>query len=245
MEHELPDLQGITILFDLDGTLVDSAPDLIHTLNITLTAHEIPPVDEDIARPLVSHGARNMILTGLKQAGRDLDEVFADQLLKEFLDYYSKHIAVYSRPFEDVTNVLECLAARGAALGVCTNKTQAMALQLLETLQLARYFEAVAGRDRFETCKPDPAHLLKTAGLMPVSPDQIIMVGDSSTDIETARAAKVPVIAATFGYETRPVQHYKPDAIFSHYRELPDIITSLVSGPVQNENVSSCSKPGK
>ena len=231
MEHEASDLQGIAILFDLDGTLVDSAPDLIHTLNMILTAHEIPPVYEDIARPLISHGARNMILTGLKQAGRDLDETFANQLLKEFLDYYSRHIAVYSRPFEDVTSVLENLAARGASLGVCTNKTQAMALQLLEALQLVRYFGAVAGRDRFETCKPDPAHLLKTAGLMQVSADQIIMVGDSSTDIKTARAAAVPVIAATFGYETRPVQHFEPDAIFSHYRELPDLITHVLSRP--------------
>lgn len=228
MTPELPDLRGIAILFDLDGTLVDSAPDLVHTLNTILYAHKIPILDEKIARPMISLGARNMILTGLERAGHNTGEDFLSQLHHEFLDHYSRNIAVYSKPFEGVEEILEHLQTCGAVLGVCTNKTQEMAVQLLDELQLANHFKAVAGRDRFDVFKPHPAHLLKTAELMNIPADQTIMVGDSSTDIETAKAANVPVIAATFGYETCPVQAFEPDAVFSHYSDLPNIITTTI-----------------
>jgi phosphoglycolate phosphatase len=215
-----------TIVFDLDGTLVDTAPDLVDTLNVILGREGLAPVPYDVARTLIGHGARHMIARGLALAGRpdgDLDRMFAD-----FLAYYADHVADRSRPFPGVEAALDILAARGCVFAVCTNKLEWLSVRLLTSLGLAGRFAAICGQDTFGVQKPHPDHLLGTLRRAGGSRDRAVMVGDSNTDIATAKAALVPVVAVDFGYTEVPVTELGPDKIISSYSALPAAIAMLL-----------------
>jgi phosphoglycolate phosphatase len=219
-------MAGPTIIFDLDGTLVDTAPDLIDALNVVLLREGLPAVPYDIARGLIGHGARHMIAQGLAIAGRtnhDLDRMFAD-----FVAHYGEHVADRSQPFPGVEAALDTLAARGCTFAVCTNKLERLSVRLLETLGLARRFAAICGQDTFEVQKPHPEALLGTLRRAGGRRERAVMVGDSQTDIATARAALVPVVAVDFGYTEIPVTELNPDKIISTYNALPDVIEMLL-----------------
>ena len=218
-------MRDLTIVFDLDGTLVDTAPDLVAAANHVLGHVGLPPVDAQTLRPYIGHGARVMIERATAVA--KLSEAEHERLLERFLDYYSANIAVDSRPFEGAVDALERFKAAGAKLAVCTNKREGMSRLLLDALDLSRFFSAIAGRDTLPNSKPHPGHLLGTIDLAGGDPSRAVMIGDSNVDIATAKAANVPVIAVSFGYTDTPIAEFEPDAVIDHYRELEPAIAAL------------------
>jgi phosphoglycolate phosphatase len=218
-------MRDLTIVFDLDGTLVDTAPDLVAATNHVLDHVGLPPVDAVSLRPYIGHGARVMIERATATA--KLSEAEHERLLQRFLDYYSANIAVDSRPFDGAVEALEQFTAAGAKLAVCTNKREAMSRLLLDTLDLSRFFAAIAGRDTFAQSKPHPEHLLRTIDAAGGDARRAVMVGDSNVDIATAKAAHVPVIAVSFGYTDTPIETFAPDAVIDHYRDLAPAIAAL------------------
>ena len=221
-------MQNLTLVFDLDGTLVDTAPDLVAATNHVLEHMGVAPIDEATLRPVIGHGARYMIERAMGPAGENLSPAQRDGLVERFLDYYGQHIAVGSRPFDGAVAVLERFHARGARLGVCTNKYERMSKRLLDTLDLTRLFSAVAGRDTLSAFKPHPEHLLGTIRMAGGDASRAIMVGDSRVDVATARAAGVPVIAVSFGYTDAPAREFEADAVIDHYSELEPAVAALL-----------------
>jgi phosphoglycolate phosphatase len=220
-----------TIVFDLDGTLIDTAPDLISTLNITLTREGIAPVPYEEARKMIGGGARGMIERALIAEGRaDAKAGFSadlDRMFGEFIEHYAAHIADRSRPFPHLETALDRLAADGYRLAVCTNKLEWLSVRLLDTLNLTRRFAAICGQDTFGLQKPDPEVLRRTIAKAGGAPERAIMVGDSGTDVRTARAAALPVIAVTFGYSEVPIESLRPDRLIGSYSELEAAIRSI------------------
>ena len=218
-----------TIVFDLDGTLVDTAPDLTNALNDVLTRRGGAPVPPpETIRACVGHGARIMIEQALRRTGAQ-DDVHG--MLAEFLIHYEANIANDSRPFPGAVAALERLAVQGATLAVCTNKREHLSRKLLEQLDLARYFASVAGRDTFAVSKPDPGHLTGVIALAGGDPSRAVMVGDSDTDLRTAKAAGVPAILVSFGYATSPLDGDPPEAVIDHFDELEARARTLLNGP--------------
>lgn len=216
------------VVFDLDGTLVDTAPDLVDTLNVMLRREGIPPVAYDTARMLIGGGVRPILERALVEQGRDLPTPEIDMLFRQFLDHYATHIADRSRPFPGVEQALDLLARRGCTLAVCTNKLEWLSLRLLDALGLTDRFAAICGQDTFDVKKPHPDALRKTVAMARGDISRTVMVGDSLTDIRLAQAASVPVIAVDFGYTDTPVATFKPDRIISHYEGLPAAISELM-----------------
>ncbi len=217
-----------TIVFDLDGTLIDTAPDLIATLNVTLTQQGLPSVPFKTARPLIGGGARGMIERALETEGRSCSIADVDRLYGEFVAHYAEHIADRSRPFPQLEPVLDRLAGEGYRLAVCTNKLEWLSKRLLDTLQLSARFAAICGQDTFSVQKPDPKIFRLTVERAGGEPTRAIMVGDSATDIRTARAANVPVVAVDFGYTDVPVATLRPDRLISSFAQLPAAILDLL-----------------
>ncbi|MFZ3350517.1 MAG: phosphoglycolate phosphatase [Xanthobacteraceae bacterium] len=218
-----------TIVFDLDGTLIDTAPDLIHTLNLVLTQEGLSAVPYATARNLIGGGAQVMIRRALAAEGRDATEAEMDRLYAAFIAYYSEHIADRSRPFPGLDSALNDLRAAGHALAVCTNKLEWLSLRLLKALNLTHRFAAICGPDTFGVMKPDPEVFRQTVRRAGGEPSRAIMVGDSKTDIHTGRAARVPVIAVDFGYTDVPIASLQPDRIISSFSELPAAIGDLLA----------------
>jgi phosphoglycolate phosphatase len=220
----------LTIAFDLDGTLIDTAPDLISTLNLILEREGLPPVEYDDARRMIGGGARAMIERALAAEGRSVPKAELDRLFAAFIEHYAAHIADRSRPFPQLETTLERLAGEGHRLAVCTNKLEWLSLRLLDTLQLTRHFAAICGQDTFGVQKPDPRILRLTIERAGGEPSRAIMVGDSGTDIRTSRAATVPVIAVDFGYSEVPVALLRPDRIIGSFADLPAAIRDIEAG---------------
>jgi phosphoglycolate phosphatase len=207
-------------VFDLDGTLADTAPDLIATLNRIMDREGLPRVQLEDARELIGAGARAMVSRGFEQAGLELTPEHLDELFIDFLAIYAAHLCDGSRLFPGVEASLDQLEARGFTLAVCTNKVVGHSVQLLEALGVARRFAAICGRDSFPYFKPDPRHLTLTIEQAGGDPARAVMVGDSRTDIATAKAAGIPVVAVTFGYTDVPVRDLEPDAVIDGFDEL-------------------------
>lgn len=215
------------IVFDLDGTLIDTAPDLIDTLNVLFAREGLPAVPYDTARNLIGGGARAMIAQGLVAEGRIAAPADLERMFAEFIAHYSEHVADRSRPFPGLTDALDALEADGFRFAVCTNKLENLSLRLLDALKLTGRFAAICGQDTFGIQKPDPEVLRKTIAAAGGDASRAIMVGDSITDIRTARAAGVPVVAVDFGYTERPVAELGPDRIISHFAELPAAVADF------------------
>jgi phosphoglycolate phosphatase len=221
-------MRDATIVFDLDGTLVDTAPDLVAATNHVLAGLGLPGINEHALRPLVGHGARFMVEHAIGLGAAKLSEEERKRLLDRFLDYYTRNIAVGSRPFEGTVPALERFKGAGAKLAVCTNKAERISRMLLEALGMSSLFSALAGRDTFPVFKPHPDHLLGTIELAGGDSARAVMVGDSRIDIATAKAAGVPVVAVTFGYTDIPVRELGPDKVIDHYDELEPAILALL-----------------
>ena len=221
-------MQALTVVFDLDGTLVDTAPDLIASLNSAVARDGLPPVPEDRARNMIGGGARRMVELGLRSQGRQFAPADVDRLFEHFVAYYSAHIADRSRPFPGLEASLDVIAAQACRLAVCTNKLEALSKLLLQALGLSERFVAIYGQDTFGVQKPDPDILRRTILQAGGEIGRAVMIGDSRTDIDTAKAAGVPVIAVDFGYTEIPVAELAPDQIISHFNQFPGAIHSLL-----------------
>jgi phosphoglycolate phosphatase len=228
-----------TIVFDLDGTLVDTAPDLIATLNTILGREGLPPVAFAAARNMVGGGARHMIERGLAAApgfpsrasgGKPAwGPADVERLCGQFIEHYAAHIADRSRPFPGVEEALDALASGGCRLAVCTNKLEWLPLRLLGALGLKDRFAAICGADTFGVQKPNAAILHGTIARAGGHSGAAIMVGDASTDIAVARAAGTAVIAVDFGYSETPVAALAPDRIVSSFAHLPAAVFALLA----------------
>ena len=215
------------LVLDLDGTLAETAPDLIGALNHVLAKDGIAPVPVEAARSLLGAGGRALIERGYARAGLALDKPKLDALFVEFLDHYNAHIADHSTLFPGVKDSLDRFRSDGWKLAVCTNKMEHSSLLLLEKLGALDYFAFVCGQDTFGVAKPDPKPLLETVARAGGLVAHSVMVGDSVTDIRTARAAGMPVVAVDFGYTDVPVSELGPDRVISHFDALHEAASSL------------------
>jgi phosphoglycolate phosphatase len=215
------------VVFDLDGTLAETAGDLIGTLNIILAQDDIAPLSIDQARVLLGAGARALIERGYASAGRSLDKPRLEKLFVEFLRHYNDHICDHSHLFPGVIEALDRLEAAGYALAVCTNKIEVSSVKLLQALGIADRFKAICGQDTFSVSKPDPRALFSTIERAGGTPGRSVMIGDSVTDIATAKAAHIPVIAVDFGYTDKPVAELGPDRVIGHFDQLFEAVESL------------------
>ncbi|PZQ17037.1 MAG: phosphoglycolate phosphatase [Ancylobacter novellus] len=217
----------LTVVFDLDGTLVETAPDLIAALTVALAADGAPPLPYEQGRDLIGAGARALVERGLEAAGRSLDTARVDELHAIFLDHYGAHIADGSHPYPGCVAALDRLAAGGAKLAVCTNKIESLARQLLDALALTEKFDAIVGGDTFATSKPSAEPLLGAIERAGGDASRAVMVGDSSTDVGAAKAAGVPVVVMSFGYTVTPPSELGGDVVIDHFGELDRAIASL------------------
>jgi len=220
-------MAALTVVFDLDGTLVDTAPDLIETLNVVLTRDGLPPLAYAAARDLIGGGARRMIESALKLQGRVLADGAVDRMFADFVPYYAAHVADKSQPFPGLDAALDRLAARGCRFAVCTNKLEGLSRLLLDTLGLTWRFAAICGQDTFGVQKPEPEILRRTIRAAGGDLQQAVMVGDSGIDIATARAAGVPIVAVDFGYSETPIQELGADRLISHFDELAGAVMDV------------------
>jgi phosphoglycolate phosphatase len=218
-----------TVVFDLDGTLVDTAPDLISALNVVLAREGLPPVPLATARNMIGAGARKLIERGLEAEDRQVSAAELARLTDDFIGHYAEHIADDSRPFEGLEAALDELADDGYRLAVCTNKLEWLSRRLLDRLNLSARFAAICGADTFGVSKPDPAILRQTVARAGGELAGAIMVGDAGTDVGVARRTGVPVIGVSFGYTEVPIQDLKPDRVIHHFRELKEAVASFAN----------------
>lgn len=217
-----------TIAFDLDGTLVDTAPDLIGALNLVLNEAGLKPVPFHEARNLVGGGARVLIERGLSLEEAKVSPAELDRMFARFLVHYEDHLADASLPFPGAVEMLDTLEKSGANLVVCTNKLERFSVKLLKALGLADRFAFIAGPDTFSVRKPDPGHLLGAVSRAGGHSSAVVMVGDSKTDVATARAANVPAIAVSFGYSDVPVASLNADKIVDRLADVPNAVAELL-----------------
>jgi phosphoglycolate phosphatase len=216
------------IVFDLGGTLVDTAPDLISALNWVLERESLPPVPLQTARTMIGQGARRLIERGLELEGREMTAAEVTRLTGDFIAYYGDHIAQESRPFEGLIDALDEMAGRGYRFAVCTNKLEWLSKRLLEALSLTSRFAAICGADTFGVSKPDPVILQQTVARAGGAMSAVVMVGDAGPDVGVARRAGVPVIGVDFGYTDVPIADLKPDVVISHMRDLPAAVDRML-----------------
>jgi phosphoglycolate phosphatase len=215
-------------VFDLDGTLADTAPDLVEALNHVLVSEGLPLVDFGTARAYVGHGARVLIERAHAAHDIELSEEQTTDLVEQFVGYYSQNIADHSVLFPHVLDAMERMEEDGWRFAVCTNKMESLARQLLDAMDMTERFEAICGGDTFTERKPNGQHILKTIAAAGGDAKRAVMVGDSGPDIFAAKDAGVPVIAVSFGYSHEPVDMLGPDAIIESFADLPDKAEELV-----------------
>ena len=222
-------LSGATVAFDLDGTLVDTAPDLIGALNVVLGERGLPPVPTEAARILVGKGARALIARGFALAGEPLDEAEVGGLVTRFIETYRARIASESRPFDGLEATLRELSDAGARLCVCTNKRTDLSLALLDALDLTSSFVSVTGADRAPRPKPDPSHYLAAIAQAGGEPSRSVMVGDSENDVRSAQASGAPVVVVSFGYTETSPDELGGDALIHRFADLPAAVRTLIA----------------
>ncbi|MBF9232113.1 HAD family hydrolase [Microvirga alba] len=220
-------------VFDLDGTLADTAADLVATLNVILAQEGLSPLPLAKARDMIGAGAKALIERGFEAAGKELTAGHLDRLFEQFMVHYSENICVRTELFPGVKGALDRLESAGFILAVCTNKVEEHSVKLLDELGLGHRFAANCGRDTFPYFKPDARHLTLTIERAGGHPGRAVMVGDSRTDIVTAQNARIPVIAVPFGYTEIPVHQLGPDMVIDHFDELfaavQDLMTPLAA----------------
>ena len=212
------------VIFDLDGTLADTAPDLAASLNHMLRQFGRDEVSLERVCDMIGNGVAMLVRRGLAATG-EATEALVERALPIFYDHYRAHLCVGTRAYPGVEAALEALSGAGSILGVCTNKPEGLARGLIEALGWTRHFQAVIGGDTLDVRKPDPAPLLEAIARCGGRP--ALLVGDSMTDAETARAAGIPFVAVSFGFSDRPVGELGADAVIDHFETLPIAIAAL------------------
>lgn len=228
MTVQTPQIAPPIAVFDLDGTLADTAGDLVGTLNVILEQEGLSPLPVAEARDMIGAGARALIERGFEAAGKELVPAHLDELYRQFMVHYGENICVRTELFPGVASALDRLEAAGFILAVCTNKVEEHSVKLLDELGIGHRFAANCGRDTFPYFKPDPRHLIMTIARAGGDPSRAVMVGDSRTDIVTAQNAGIPVVAVPFGYTDVPVKDLKPDIVIDHFDELFAAVETLM-----------------
>lgn len=216
------------LLWDLDGTLADTAPDLTNTMNVLLQRHGRPTVPIERVRHLVGGGARLLLERGFKETGDAASEDLLDHLFQEFLVHYGDHVADNSEVWPGLRAHLDRLKEMGVPMAVCTNKGEELSHKALAAMDLAKYFPVVIGGDTLPVKKPDPEHLFEAIRQLGGSPENTIMVGDSDPDIDSARAAGIPSICVSFGYARVPAVELKPTLVIDHFDEFPAALKQIM-----------------
>lgn len=208
------------VVFDLDGTLLETAPDLLASLNAVLSDHNLPTTDIGQLRRYVGQGGRVMLERAFAAAGRTLTDEMAQQLVTEFVAHYGSNMPGQTTAFEGVLPLVDDLRAAGYKTAICTNKTEQLAIQLIDKLGLNDKFDAICGGDTFEVKKPDADHIFMTVDAAKADRNRVVMVGDSAADIDAANNGNIPVIAVDFGYTDAHVSTFSPTRVISHYNEV-------------------------
>ena len=214
------------VVFDLDGTLVDTGPDLTAATNHVLALAGRPAVTVAEVRDMVGLGARKLIERGLAYTGGGTPEQ-AESLLQPSLDYYADNVCVESQPFPGVEQALEQLQDAGILIGICTNKPEALSHALIETLGWQRFFPVNIGGDSLPFRKPDGRHILTVVERLGGNPAETVMVGDSAVDVGAARDAGLPVVAVSFGFSSVPAAELEADALIDRYDQLMDALAAV------------------
>ncbi len=215
------------ILFDLDGTLVDTAPDLAAATDHALVRAGRPAIGLESVRSMVGDGARALIERGFRASGGMPEPEAFEAAFNDFMTYYGRHIAATSRPFPGVATCLAALAERDYALAVCTNKPESLSRSLLDQLGLTGFFGAVVGGDSLPMRKPDPGHIHGTLDKLGSEFSWAAMVGDSANDVNAAKAAGLPCVVVSFGYTQIAPRDLGGDRLIDHFSELPDALAAL------------------
>jgi len=229
MHDPVTDLSGWTLAFDLDGTLVDTAPDLLGALNVILVEQGMTPAPMTAVRQLVGHGLRGMLLRAFAMAELTISEDEIVRLRPRIVEVYRGRIAQESRPFPGCLKALADLRARGARLAVCTNKPEGLARLLLDELDMTRLFDAIVGGDTLPVQKPDPAPLLEAIARCGGDQGRAILVGDASPDTGAAMAAGIPCVVCAFGYNDLPPAELGGDVVIDHFDALAGAVAGLVA----------------
>jgi phosphoglycolate phosphatase len=213
------------LIFDLDGTLVDSLPDLAAALAATLREIGAPALSSAAVRGMIGDGTPALVARAL--AARGLPASLLDERLARFMALYEAAPVARSRPYPGVTETLAALRGDGRRLAVCTNKPQQAALAVLRGLALDGFFAAVVGGDVLAVKKPDPAHLRAAIAALGAAPGEAVMIGDNEHDVAMAKAAGVPVILVRYGYHRVPLETLAADLQIDAFSELPDALARL------------------
>lgn len=216
------------LIFDLDGTLVDTAPDLLGAMNAVLTQQGRQPVDPETLRHMVGFGAASLIRQAMAATGDPVAEDRLPALVDDFIVHYRAHLADGSVPFPGVTETLAALKTGGAKLAVLTNKPHELTLPLLQLLDLDKYFGAIHGAGRYSYNKPDPRvfhHVVEELAGDPYAP--AVMIGDSATDVATARAAQAPILLLSYGYTPEPAAQLGADRVTDNFGQIPSLVREL------------------
>ena len=225
--------QQFTILFDLDGTLVDTAPDLMRAHNHVMTKFGYPTKSTDEIRNLVGKGAGALIGRSIwGQAKKEFHSVndlkIKDQMSKEFVDYYGKNIISESTLINGVKEFLKWCKDQNISMAVCTNKQEHLSNDLLKKIGIYDFFEYVAGSDTFDYCKPDPRHLTSVVEILDGDVKKTIMIGDSETDANAAKAAEIPVILLENGYTEKNTTEIYHNHLIKDFIGIEKIITKYL-----------------
>jgi phosphoglycolate phosphatase len=215
-----PATQAGCVIFDLDGTLVDTAPDLLNTLNVLFGRLGRRPIQLPEIRGIIGRGARSMIRKGAELTGGPFPETEVESLFQEYLVHYGRTLADSSRPYPGAREVLDALQARNIPMGICTNKLEGLSLALLGALDLRRYFASVIGADTLHVMKPDPETVHAILRPVGVPPERTLFVGDSETDLKTARAAGTKIVLVDYGYSQTPAGELAADRLISSLKDL-------------------------
>ena len=215
------------IVFDLDGTLVDTAPDILTYLNQMLAELGRPGLELDKVRGMIGDGVKRLLIRGLEASGGVPEGLDIDGLFNRYLERYTVEPVLTSHPYPGMIEALEVLLQAGLHLGLCTNKPQAPTDRLLAKLGLDHFFGSAIGGDALPTRKPDPTHLHAVLERLNVGPERAVLIGDSQTDLKTARAANIPCILVSFGYTAVPAQELGAEKVIDHAQNLIPALASL------------------
>ncbi len=225
--------QKLTILFDLDGTLIDTAPDLMNAHNYVMKKFGYETKTVNDMRRLVGKGAASLIGRSVwGQAKKEFSQInnqnIKKEMVKDFIDFYGKNIAVESKLIKGIKNFLEWCRKKKISMGVCTNKQEYLAIDLLKKIKIYDYFEYVAGSNTFDYCKPDPRHLTSVVEIMQGSVKKCIMIGDSETDANAAKNAGIPFILLEDGYTEKKVSEIHHDHLIKNFDNIEEIINKYL-----------------
>ena len=224
----------LTILFDLDGTLVDTAPDLMAAHNHIMKKFGYDAKSIDEIRNFIGKGAaviigRSIWGTAKKELSKITDKTVKDEMVKEFLNFYGKNIVVKSKLINGVYEFLKWAKSNNISMGVCTNKQEHLAINLLKKIKIYDFFEYVSGRNTFEYCKPDPKHLTSTIEIMNGDIKKSLMIGDSENDADAAKAAGIPMILLEDGYTEKKIEQIHYDHLIKDFIGIEKIISSYLN----------------